>query len=718
VKISFKELLGLSAISLVVVDSVVLLNIPLLRPLLAFAYFAFVPGFLILSAMRFGDLSSIKGSVLSLGVSIGVMLFVGGFANLLYPFGGISRPLSTIPIVVTYTVLLAILHLIIYKRVSYQDELTENLTTQLRGLKNSIGPFLLFPALFPFLAIFGTYLMNGWGDNWLLLILPFLILCYIVVLVYLRKSIPSVIFPATVFFISTALLLKLGLTSQYLVGTDAQVEFEAFLRTAAAGYWSLPAYSTQAAALSLFTSTLSTSLLPTVMNSLLNVDPIYIYKAFYPLLLAPAAVCVYIIATRYLDSTRAFLASFLFVFQVYILEGISTNIREYPALLFCALAFLVLIDDIEGRSRGFSSSLLLCLFAGCMIVCHYPTAYIFITVLLFTWVLSASLRSIYKIKTTKYSLGLPLIILLSAAVFFWYGQIAGTTFSSDIGFLQNTFAALQDIFVVESRSQAIQAGFGTSVNSAAQWIRVAADDATLAFMGIGTLFVVKNIRRNFDEYYLLLLSGIIVAVMWVVIPWLAIFGIGRLIPILFIFLAPAFFFGVDFVFKSLRVPRLASVTAILLVLVLLVSNTYLIDQLLGAPTSVDISNSGVNHDSLFIYPSEAAGAQWIMNYKQSDATIGSDGFGAVRLEMVPGSLDFIDATFFDTHFAGTYHSNDTYVYLRQTNVNGFIYLDSWVTYGSVTLKRALPLEPIASFSGVFNRTSLIYDDGGSQVYKY
>jgi hypothetical protein len=36
-------LLGLSAISLVVIDVVVVLDIPLLRPLLAFAYLLFVP---------------------------------------------------------------------------------------------------------------------------------------------------------------------------------------------------------------------------------------------------------------------------------------------------------------------------------------------------------------------------------------------------------------------------------------------------------------------------------------------------------------------------------------------------------------------------------------------------------------------------------------------------------------------------------------------------
>ena len=647
-------------------------------------------------------------------MSIAVLLFGASFANLLYHLVGVSRPLSTIPLVITFTVISIVLHLIAYTRAPGQRELMSNVPAQLHQLKNSVDPFLLFPVLFPFLAIFGTSLMNGYGNNLVLIILILLIACYTVALLYFRNRVSPVVFPAAVFLISVAMLLKDGLTSYYLTGGDAQIEFQAFQRTADAASWSsiaaVPAYNIT---LSLYNSTLSVSLFPTVLNALLNIDPLYIFKACGPLILAPSAVCVYIIARRYLDNTRAFLASLLFVFQLVFIEAGGGN--GYLALLFCALAFLVLIDDIEEHSQRVLSFLLLLVFAVCIILSHYSTAYVFIIVLFVTWALSASLRHLFRIKTAKYSLSLPLIFILSAVAFLWYGQLTGTSFSQGVSYLHQSFTALMDIIGKESTQQQALSGLGTTyVSPTAQWIRSAAMYTTFAFIGVGTLYVLKNIKRNFNEYFLLLLAGMILSVMWVTIPSLGVFGISRLIQILLIFLAPAFFFGLEFVFKSLSVPRLAPAIAIVLVLVLIVSNTYLTDTLLGAQPSIDLSNGGLIRDSNIVNPSEAAGARWFASYRQIRTTVGTDFFGATSLCMSPGSQAFQDVWFFFNSFYNNNGTSYAYIYLHQTNVNGFIYLTGISTSGH---KEPPQYVPIASFSHLFNGTSRIYDSGGVEVFK-
>jgi uncharacterized membrane protein len=231
------------------------------------------------------------------------------------------------------------------------------------------------------------------------------------------------------------------------------------------------------------------------------------------------------------------------------------------------------------------------------------------------------------------------------------------------------------------------------------------------------LYVFKNIKRNFNEYFLMLLAGLIMIGLWLTIPALGVFGISRLIQILLIFLAPAFFFGLDFVFKSPRVSRLAPAFAILLVLVLIVSNTYVTDTLLGAQTSVDLSNGGPIRDDSVIHPSEAAAVSWLVTYKQSNTTVGTDGSGATSLATSPGSRSFQDVWFFANYLYANHTDNDAYIYLHQTNViDGFIYLSGGISASGY--KEPAQYVPITSFSRLFNQTSLIYDSGGAQIYKY
>ena len=74
---------------LFITDLTVLLNIPFLREITSFLFFTIVPGVLILNILRLNELEFIKKAVLSVGLSITFLMFVGLFLNSLYPFMGV-----------------------------------------------------------------------------------------------------------------------------------------------------------------------------------------------------------------------------------------------------------------------------------------------------------------------------------------------------------------------------------------------------------------------------------------------------------------------------------------------------------------------------------------------------------------------------------------------------------------------------------------------------
>ena len=57
-----------------------------------------------------------------------------------------------------------------------------------------VSPFI-FPVIFPFMAIFGTYLMNIANNNIILIAMLLLIPVYVVVLIYLKDKIDDSVYP-------------------------------------------------------------------------------------------------------------------------------------------------------------------------------------------------------------------------------------------------------------------------------------------------------------------------------------------------------------------------------------------------------------------------------------------------------------------------------------------------------------------------------------------
>ena len=72
--------------------AVVVLNIPVARQVIGFVYVSFIPGFLVLKILRLNPKSRTNTVLLSVGLSIAFLMFIGLAVNELYPILGVSKP--------------------------------------------------------------------------------------------------------------------------------------------------------------------------------------------------------------------------------------------------------------------------------------------------------------------------------------------------------------------------------------------------------------------------------------------------------------------------------------------------------------------------------------------------------------------------------------------------------------------------------------------------
>ena len=183
-----KEWFIITILMLLITDLVIILNLPFLRDIIPFLFFTIIPGFLIVTILRLNKTEFLIKFPLSVGLSVSLLLGLGFFLNILYPI--LLKPLSLIPVLLSLNILIVILSFYAYQR---NRELN---TSTIFNFKFKQGDKLLapliFPILFPFIAVLGTYLMNTTLNNILIFALFFLIPVYIIVVAYLKDRSPSI----------------------------------------------------------------------------------------------------------------------------------------------------------------------------------------------------------------------------------------------------------------------------------------------------------------------------------------------------------------------------------------------------------------------------------------------------------------------------------------------------------------------------------------------
>lgn len=385
-------------------------QIPILRQVLVFLFLTFIPGFILLRILRIHNLSNTESLLYSIGLSLAFLMFLGFFINRFYPVLGISKPFSLVSLISTINASLLLLCLLCYlsdKNFSNIKPSNHNpIFIDRKSFLKYIPPLLFIL----FLAVSGTYLMNSYGSNILLLI--FLIIVSVISILVGFDIIPTRIYPFLIFIVALSLLYHKSLISPYLWGWDIQVEyyFANLVKSLSCWDYTIP---------SRFNSVLSTVIIAPMYSILGGIDLTMVFKIIYPFIFSLVPVGLYHVFRKEFDSKIAILSTFFSVFlSVYYNEMLQLG-RQQIAELFLVLLIMLLINrDFDIYKKYFLFSV----FMVSMIVSHYAIAYILVPI--FVIVLLLSNLSLFereekkrkKIRVIQYVI--PIIFL--AFGFIWY----------------------------------------------------------------------------------------------------------------------------------------------------------------------------------------------------------------------------------------------------------------------------------------------------------
>ena len=671
-------------------DLTILLDVPFLRVFFGFLCFTFIPGLLILHILKL-KLEIVKRLLLAIGLSVAFSMFFGLFINTLYSAFGFLTPLSTTSLVVSFTVILFVLTFVAYKRNEADFDVKEVFNFNLKIEKDQLIAPLIFPILFPFLCIFGRFYMDLTGNNIFLLVLLFAIPAYIAVVTYLNKRIPKATYPIAILMISLALIFMHSLNSSYILGDDVHVEFRAFQVVANNLFWSMSNYH------HVLTACLSVSLLPAIYQSLLGINPVYVFKLIYQLIFSITPLIAYVLFKEYIDERYAFLSSFFIMAQFTFIYTMQSAMRQETAILFFALAMLVFFDR---KIDNLSKKVLFLVFTIATIVSHYSTCYVFFLILLLFWMVTTIKWVSFKNKCVTRAT----VALFFAFIFFWYSQVTSTSFSNTAVFFGDTVKNLANFFVEESRQEAAQMVYGggalqSSPTKIPDTINVYIHDMSFVLITIGILSLVFNLVRHKDtkiekEYILMSLFCFGLCAAAVILPYASTgYGIDRLyFQVLFI-LAPAFVIGGMTIAKLIRLPRFGLLIVVAVLIVQFFSGTYMVYQFCGVPHSEDLNTIGPRYDQYYRHDQEGIAKEWLNTFRSSNLTVYSDYRGG------SGPNKYL--------FKNNKTINEGYIYLRRVNlIEGKVYID--INYYHA--------KNLAGYSHLFAGKNKIYNNKVSEVW--
>lgn len=689
-----KQYFAILVAIILLTDLIILLDVPFLRQILGFLCFTIIPGLLILHVLKLNEIEFLKKFVLSVGLSVAFLMFTGLLVNSLYPL--ILKPLSLIPILISFSIILIIFTLIAYIRNRNDFDIKDIFNFEF-DLKDKLISPLIFPILFPFMTVFGTHLMNTQENNIILLMTLFLIVGYVVASVYLRDRIPTATYPVAIWMLGMSLLLMYGLTSYHLMGRDIHTEFYVFRLVLDDFHWDISKYYHA------YNACLSVTILPTVYLVLTNINGEYIFKVLFGLIGSFTPLGIYIISKKYVGERYAFFASLIFIFQFGFVYGLGWA-RQMIAMLFFVLAILILFDTEVNK---LPKKILFLIFVFSVVVSHYTTAYIFFILVLTIWV-SLSLKSVFSAEKTSKFINARVISLFFFIIFFWYSQLTQVPFTAGVIFIEQTFRNLSNFFAEELRNPPELAVIGIGWKSIPNMISVIVHDIIFASIGIGVITLLqryKSYRRKIEEeYFIGILVFVVLSALLIVLPYVSLgYGGTRFFLQALVFLAPVFVIGVNIVAKIMRRPKMDVAIMLIMLISAFFCVTYLQYHFYGIPYSPIYEGEGFLRDESYIYNQELVAASWLNKNGLDYLVIHSDRFGYSRLMLGYEQKPKMNTQFFDYNKT----IEDGYIYLRYANVKrGVVYIKH------LDIER----ENILNYIHLFIGKNKIYSNDGSEVW--
>ena len=551
------------------------LQIPIIRQFIGFIYLTFVPGVIILRILKLHKLGNTETLLYTVGLSIATLMFTVLFMNTIYPFFGISGPISIMPLIITISIVVLVLCILSYVR---DNDFSDPSFIDGGGV---LSPPALFLCLIPFLAVFGTYLVNFHQNN-ILLMLLMAIIALIAVLVAFDKFIPKRLFPLAIFVIAIALLWHKSLISMYLTGWDIHSEYYFYKLTEISSYWDWTIPNSNNAML-------SDTILPSIHSYLLNIDGAWIYKIIYPVFFSLVPLGLYYIYQKQTDDRTAFLSVFFFMsFTAFYCVMISLA-KQQIAMLFFVLLILSMLDKKIDAPKRAALSIIFCV---SMVVSHYGTTYITIFYILMAWILLSFMKNAtfinrfwqslrakfnrYVVKETvlqsnntiddsesiilknSKTITVTFVILYSVIAVSWYMYVSSSTaFNTIVNIGGHVYYSIYtDFFNPAAREGSVMSAIGMHepAQSLARNIKMYLFHATQLFIIVGVirLLIQRNKMKFEREYIAMTLVSTVIILMCIILPFFSgKLHMDRIYLILLFFLSPFCILGGETVFKGI-----------------------------------------------------------------------------------------------------------------------------------------------------------------------
>lgn len=731
------------------------LQIPIMRQLIGFIYLTFIPGILIIRILKIHNIGTTKFILYSTGLSIAFDMFAGALVNFLLLALKISQPISTLPLTIALSIFITLLCATTY---IHDKEFQPSGIKHVNTTSPLYSPYL-FLLLLPFVAVFGTFFINVYQNNTLLLLL-FLVIAIIAALIAFGKSIPEEVYPMTIYVIALSIVLHVTLISPYPYGWNIDWEYYYSELVATSGYWdsSLPHTA--------INSLLSIVMLAPIYSKMLGINIIWVSKAIYPFIQSLLPLSIFAACREQMGAKKAFFSAFFFMSLSGFFGVMSFFRREQIAAVFLALLVLVMVDK---KLTPIQRSPLAIVFVISLPVSHYGTSYMSMTIFLLGWILILILskQTIFKKMISKQTdrnntenlqtdlnqpsvLKLRLLLVWLVFMLWWFMYIAGgTSFNTYVHIMENSFNSLNDLFNPKSTPEVIYKTMGVGLEPAAilGWIYRITHYVTQAFIVVGFIALVSRPKIfKFKEEYRALL--IITALFLFTIMFLPAMGKNwntmRFYNFVLIIIAPLIILGCEDIWNFIsqliksgwsssdkKLPPKVSnsghqihnrnnqIYLKLLVITILIPyflfNTGFINEIAkdnvdvaGVPRSIPLNLW--NNDALYFNDREVSGAEWLGSVSGDRAIVVGDGISTDLLSFwCP---------------LGSSRQVSRFALEKNVHRNAYIFFRTW----NVEKQEIIMYDPVRETSeyihpddtpklrDAINIRNKIYANGGAQVF--
>jgi uncharacterized membrane protein len=668
-----------------------------LRQILGTIYLLFIPGFLFLRLSKVHKLSNIDNVLFAIGLSITFLMFVGVTINHIFPFANINPPLTLFSLIITISALITLLCILCYIADEGFEDITYIKTTQF-FTKTNLCIFML-----PFLAIFGSYLMNYYSQN-IILLLSLILMAIFIIYICFEKSTKVELYPLYIFVFAITLLLHNSLISNYIWGWDIHEELYLSQLVLENSSWE-PNISRNINAMQ------SIVMLSPIVSKILAIDIVWVFKVIYPLIYSFVPVGLYQIFKEKTNEKTAFLATLLFISYIVFHQEMLQLARQQIAELYTILIIGIIFNTYHIEKS--QKPLYFILFTISLIISHYGISYLLIPVLVLGLIFHCTINYYCHYKSNNY-LSHTSILIYFIILITWYTHISdGSLFNNIIHISHDIIGNISNV-LKDNTSQ----GLNTIIKSEPTFLRainkyIHITMQTFISIGIATAIYnkLKQKSTSFGDgylefsfvFYIMLIAGIIIP------SFSSQINTSRLYHIALIMLAPFCIIGIIttskmFVyFKKEIKPNYLSLSykaAAILIAIFLLFNTGFIFEITNQNYNSFALNEKVDYP--LYNQKELKGAYWLHYYKNDDK-IYADAYRSLLITGIEGRKSH------------RYLKNDSVLH------NEYIYLGTKNTVDKQVLiknqyNEVYEYAYINSSKYIITKSKL-YTTSGSQVYK-